>query len=56
MSIRLLITQHNMLFGKENSQIKHIGCIDPSCNLSEIVESKIFKQNLLPSHMLLLFQ
>lgn len=43
MSIRLLITQHNMLFGKENSLTEHIGCIDPSCNISEIIESKILR-------------
>ncbi|EDV27658.1 [Pyruvate dehydrogenase (acetyl-transferring)] kinase isozyme 2, mitochondrial [Trichoplax sp. H2] len=41
MSIRLLITQHNMLFGEENAEKKHIGCIDPSCNLSEIVASAV---------------
>ncbi|XP_005111084.2 pyruvate dehydrogenase (acetyl-transferring) kinase, mitochondrial [Aplysia californica] len=39
-SIRMLINQHTLLFGKKekNNDPRHIGCIDPSCNVSLVVQ------------------
>ncbi|XP_046404546.1 pyruvate dehydrogenase (acetyl-transferring) kinase, mitochondrial isoform X1 [Ischnura elegans] len=37
-SIRMLINQHTLLFGSElNGHNRHIGCIDPHCDLSSVV-------------------
>ncbi|XP_037954351.1 pyruvate dehydrogenase (acetyl-transferring) kinase, mitochondrial isoform X2 [Teleopsis dalmanni] len=37
-SIRMLINQHTLLFGKyPNEQGRHIGCLDPACQLSSVV-------------------
>uniref|UniRef100_A0A0B7AGD7 Protein-serine/threonine kinase n=1 Tax=Arion vulgaris TaxID=1028688 RepID=A0A0B7AGD7_9EUPU len=39
-SIRMLINQHTLLFGKKekNNDPRHIGCIDPNCNLSLVIQ------------------
>lgn len=38
-SIRMLINQHTLLFGEEViGSSRHIGCIDPTCNVSAVVE------------------
>ncbi|XP_064470922.1 pyruvate dehydrogenase (acetyl-transferring) kinase, mitochondrial-like [Ornithodoros turicata] len=38
-SIRMLINQHTILFGNENNiHPRHIGCIDPHCDVSSVVE------------------
>ncbi|KAL8608046.1 hypothetical protein ACOMHN_023862 [Nucella lapillus] len=41
-SIRMLINQHVLLFGSEkndqNNHPRHIGCIDPHCNVRHVVE------------------
>ncbi|BFZ22683.1 hypothetical protein BsWGS_25722 [Bradybaena similaris] len=39
-SIRMLINQHILLFGKKerNNDPRHIGCIDPNCNVSLVVQ------------------
>ncbi|GFN93347.1 [pyruvate dehydrogenase (acetyl-transferring)] kinase, mitochondrial, partial [Plakobranchus ocellatus] len=39
-SIRMLINQHTLLFGKKekNNDPRHIGCIDPNCNVSHVVQ------------------
>ncbi|CAG5125096.1 unnamed protein product [Candidula unifasciata] len=39
-SIRMLINQHTLLFGKKekHNNPRHIGCIDPSCNVSSVVQ------------------
>ncbi|GFS12605.1 [Pyruvate dehydrogenase (acetyl-transferring)] kinase isozyme 2, mitochondrial [Elysia marginata] len=39
-SIRMLINQHSLLFGKKekNNDPRHIGCIDPNCNVSHVVQ------------------
>jgi len=39
-SIRMLINQHTLLFGKpdKNNNPKHIGSIDPNCKVSHLVE------------------
>lgn len=39
-SIRMLINQHTLLFGKKekNNDPRHIGCIDPNCNVSSVVQ------------------
>ncbi|XP_059150390.1 pyruvate dehydrogenase (acetyl-transferring) kinase, mitochondrial-like [Physella acuta] len=39
-SIRMLINQHTLLFGKKekNNDPRHIGCIDPNCNVSTVVQ------------------
>ncbi|KAL8570982.1 hypothetical protein ACOMHN_037842 [Nucella lapillus] len=38
-SIRMLISQHASLFSKQlSSNPRHIGCIDPQCNIREAVE------------------
>ncbi|KAM7343679.1 pyruvate dehydrogenase kinase isoform 1-T1 [Cochliomyia hominivorax] len=37
-SIRMLINQHTLLFGQfTNEQGRHIGCLDPACQLSAVV-------------------
>jgi len=37
-SIRMLINQHTLLFGTERArESKHIGSIDPSCNLMDVI-------------------
>ncbi|KAH9514363.1 hypothetical protein Btru_028947 [Bulinus truncatus] len=39
-SIRMLINQHTLLFGKreKNNDPRHIGCIDPNCNVLAVVQ------------------
>ncbi|BFZ06521.1 hypothetical protein BsWGS_09560 [Bradybaena similaris] len=39
-SIRMLINQHTLLFGKKekHNNPRHIGCIDPNCNVSSVVQ------------------
>ncbi|CAG0891229.1 unnamed protein product [Darwinula stevensoni] len=38
-SIRMLINQHSLLFGKElNGNRRHIGSIDPSCNVLSVLK------------------
>ncbi|RUS90329.1 hypothetical protein EGW08_001927, partial [Elysia chlorotica] len=41
-SIRMLINQHTLLFGKKEKnhdpRHRHIGCIDPNCNVSHVVQ------------------
>uniref|UniRef100_A0A8C5LW38 Protein-serine/threonine kinase n=1 Tax=Leptobrachium leishanense TaxID=445787 RepID=A0A8C5LW38_9ANUR len=39
-SFRMLINQHTLLFGEDMNQThpKHIGSIDPACNVPEVVE------------------
>ncbi|XP_041372046.1 pyruvate dehydrogenase (acetyl-transferring) kinase isozyme 3, mitochondrial-like isoform X2 [Gigantopelta aegis] len=38
-SIRMLINQHTLLFGSEiSNHPRHIGCIDPKCNVLHVVE------------------
>ncbi|PVD35950.1 hypothetical protein C0Q70_02919 [Pomacea canaliculata] len=38
-SIRMLINQHTLLFGNQlASHPRHIGCIDPHCNVRHVVE------------------
>ncbi|KAK7582604.1 hypothetical protein V9T40_014049 [Parthenolecanium corni] len=40
-SIRMLINQHTLLFGSEvqgDSQTRHIGCIDPQCDIISVVK------------------
>ncbi|XP_075165166.1 pyruvate dehydrogenase kinase isoform X1 [Haematobia irritans] len=38
-SIRMLINQHTILFGQSTeSQGRHVGCLDPACKLSDVVE------------------
>nr|KAG5698137.1 hypothetical protein BaRGS_001732 [Batillaria attramentaria] len=38
-SIRMLINQHTLLFGSQlASHPRHIGCIDPNCNVRHVVE------------------
>lgn len=37
-SIRMLINQHTLLFGPEEVHRNHIGCIDPSCDITRVVE------------------
>lgn len=39
--MRLLMTQHLTLFGKEKPFKKHIGCINPNCSVMEIVQSML---------------
>ncbi|XP_020712677.1 pyruvate dehydrogenase (acetyl-transferring) kinase, mitochondrial isoform X2 [Ceratitis capitata] len=37
-SIRMLINQHTILFGQfPNEQGRHIGCLDPACQISSVV-------------------
>ncbi|XP_050426263.1 pyruvate dehydrogenase (acetyl-transferring) kinase, mitochondrial isoform X2 [Adelges cooleyi] len=38
--IRMLINQHTLLFGEhlKNNQYQHIGCIDPNCNVMNVVK------------------
>uniref|UniRef100_A0A1A9WQJ8 Protein-serine/threonine kinase n=1 Tax=Glossina brevipalpis TaxID=37001 RepID=A0A1A9WQJ8_9MUSC len=37
-SIRMLINQHTLLFGQfPNDQGRHIGCLDPACQISNVV-------------------
>ncbi|CAG7834893.1 unnamed protein product, partial [Allacma fusca] len=37
-SIRMLINQHTLLFGKEKTrETKHIGSIDPNCNVMDVI-------------------
>ena len=38
-SIRMLINQHTLLFGGQlNGHNRHVGCIDPQCNLMGVVQ------------------
>ncbi|XP_071104053.1 pyruvate dehydrogenase (acetyl-transferring) kinase isozyme 2, mitochondrial-like isoform X2 [Haliotis cracherodii] len=37
-SIRMLINQHTLLFGSQLANPRHIGCIDPSCNVLDVVK------------------
>uniref|UniRef100_T1H7F7 Protein-serine/threonine kinase n=1 Tax=Megaselia scalaris TaxID=36166 RepID=T1H7F7_MEGSC len=38
-SIRMLINQHTILFGgNEESKGRHIGCLDPACDISSVVQ------------------
>ncbi|XP_046358733.1 pyruvate dehydrogenase (acetyl-transferring) kinase isozyme 1, mitochondrial-like isoform X1 [Haliotis rufescens] len=37
-SIRMLINQHTLLFGSQLANPRHIGCIDPSCNVLDVVQ------------------
>ncbi|XP_046577007.1 pyruvate dehydrogenase (acetyl-transferring) kinase isozyme 2, mitochondrial-like isoform X1 [Haliotis rubra] len=37
-SIRMLINQHTLLFGSQLAHPRHIGCIDPSCNVLDVVQ------------------
>lgn len=38
-SIRMLINQHTLLFGSDlNGHPRHIGCIDPNCNVQSLVK------------------
>uniref|UniRef100_T1JG39 Protein-serine/threonine kinase n=1 Tax=Strigamia maritima TaxID=126957 RepID=T1JG39_STRMM len=38
-SIRMLINQHTLLFGSDmNGHSRHIGCIDPNCNVVSVVK------------------
>ncbi|XP_017487782.1 PREDICTED: pyruvate dehydrogenase (acetyl-transferring) kinase, mitochondrial isoform X2 [Rhagoletis zephyria] len=38
-SIRMLINQHTILFGQfTNDQGRHIGCLDPACQISSVVK------------------
>ncbi|XP_067631152.1 pyruvate dehydrogenase (acetyl-transferring) kinase, mitochondrial [Eurosta solidaginis] len=38
-SIRMLINQHTILFGQfGNEQGRHIGCLDPACQISSVVQ------------------
>lgn len=38
-SIRMLINQHTILFGQcPNEQGRHIGCLDPACQLTAVVQ------------------
>lgn len=36
-SIRMLINQHTLLFGKQSTKSRHIGCLDPICKPSAVV-------------------
>ncbi|XP_073846796.1 pyruvate dehydrogenase kinase isoform X2 [Musca autumnalis] len=37
-SIRMLINQHTLLFGQSTeAQGRHVGCLDPACNISDVV-------------------
>jgi pyruvate dehydrogenase kinase 2/3/4 len=35
--IRMLINQHTLLFGGQMNNTRHIGCIDPNCNVQSVV-------------------
>nr|CAG4644864.1 EOG090X07QN [Leptodora kindtii] len=35
--IRMLINQHTLLFGTQSNNTRHIGCIDPNCNVESVV-------------------
>ncbi|XP_058976565.1 pyruvate dehydrogenase (acetyl-transferring) kinase, mitochondrial isoform X2 [Musca domestica] len=38
-SIRMLINQHTLLFGESmERQGRHVGCLDPACNISDVVK------------------
>ncbi|XP_067686072.1 pyruvate dehydrogenase (acetyl-transferring) kinase isozyme 1, mitochondrial-like isoform X1 [Haliotis asinina] len=37
-SIRMLINQHTLLFGSQLAHPRHIGCIDPNCNVLDVVQ------------------
>nr|XP_032833656.1 pyruvate dehydrogenase (acetyl-transferring) kinase isozyme 3, mitochondrial-like isoform X3 [Petromyzon marinus] len=39
-SFRMLINQHALLFGLEDIHPKHIGTIDPTCQVAEVVQGK----------------
>ncbi|XP_065220643.1 pyruvate dehydrogenase (acetyl-transferring) kinase, mitochondrial isoform X2 [Planococcus citri] len=49
-SIRMLINQHTLLFGNEilsDSQTRHIGCIDPQCDIVAVVKDAYDNARLL---------
>lgn len=47
-SIRMLINQHTLLFGSElNGHSRHVGSIDPSCEISCVVKDAYEKARLL---------
>ncbi|XP_003698965.1 pyruvate dehydrogenase (acetyl-transferring) kinase, mitochondrial [Apis florea] len=47
-SIRMLINQHTLLFGSElNGHSRHVGSIDPSCEISSVVKDAYEKARLL---------
>ncbi|XP_037829022.1 pyruvate dehydrogenase (acetyl-transferring) kinase isozyme 3, mitochondrial isoform X3 [Kryptolebias marmoratus] len=56
-SFRMLINQHTLLFGNDTNPAhpKHIGSIDPACNVSEVVSVKAPKKPIqvvyVPSHL-----
>ncbi|XP_032691440.1 pyruvate dehydrogenase (acetyl-transferring) kinase, mitochondrial isoform X2 [Odontomachus brunneus] len=37
-SIRMLINQHTLLFGGLNGHNRHVGCIDPSCDVIGVIK------------------
>jgi pyruvate dehydrogenase kinase 2/3/4 len=37
-SIRMLMNQHLILFGDMENPVKHVGCIDPACDLLSVAE------------------
>lgn len=49
-SIRMLINQHTLLFGNEilsDSQTRHIGCIDPQCDIVAVIKDAYDNARLL---------